>query len=33
MGVAPISTFDDFVTKWNDQGGDKILTEIADISK
>jgi len=25
--------FDDFVKKWNDQGGDKILTEITDISK
>ncbi|MGH4052586.1 MAG: hypothetical protein ACREVX_14860 [Clostridium sp.] len=33
MGVAPISTFDDFAKKWNDQGGDKILTEIADIAK
>lgn len=33
MGVAPISTFDDFVKKWNDQGGDKILSEIEALSK
>jgi putative aldouronate transport system substrate-binding protein len=33
MGVAPSSTFDEFAKKWNEQGGDKILTEIADIAK
>jgi putative aldouronate transport system substrate-binding protein len=30
---APIETFDEFVTKWNKQGGEDILKEIAEISK
>ncbi|SKA78291.1 putative aldouronate transport system substrate-binding protein [Clostridium sp. USBA 49] len=33
MGTAPIDSFDDFVNKWNAQGGEKILKEIAEISK
>jgi putative aldouronate transport system substrate-binding protein len=33
MGSASIDTFDEFVTKWNAQGGEKILKEIAEIAK
>ena len=33
MGSAPIDSFDEFVTKWNKQGGEKILGEVAEMSK
>jgi putative aldouronate transport system substrate-binding protein len=33
MGAAPVDSFDEFVDKWNKQGGEKILTEIAEMSK
>ncbi|WP_336788404.1 extracellular solute-binding protein [Paenibacillus sp. MMO-177] len=33
MGGAPINSFDEFVEKWHKQGGDKILGEIAEISR
>ncbi|AZS13505.1 extracellular solute-binding protein [Paenibacillus lutimineralis] len=33
MGSAPIDSFDDFVNKWNKQGGEKILGEVAEMSK
>ncbi|OPJ64198.1 extracellular solute-binding protein [Clostridium oryzae] len=31
MGTAPISSFDDFVNKWNQQGGEKIISEVSKI--
>lgn len=33
MGSAPIDSFDDFVNKWNKQGGEKILGEVTEMSK
>lgn len=33
MGSAPIDSFDEFVDKWNKQGGEKILSEVAEISQ
>ena len=34
MGQASIDSFDDFVSKWKSQGGDKILEEIkAEVAK
>ncbi|MDD3416829.1 MAG: extracellular solute-binding protein [Lachnospiraceae bacterium] len=33
MGRASIDSFDDFVIKWNKQGGENILKEIAEIAK
>jgi putative aldouronate transport system substrate-binding protein len=33
MGAAPIDSFDEFVDKWNKQGGEKILSEVAEMSK
>ncbi len=33
MSTDPTSTFDEFVKNWKAQGGDKIITEIAEIAK
>lgn len=33
MGSAQIDSFDEFVEKWNAQGGEKILKEVAEIAK
>jgi putative aldouronate transport system substrate-binding protein len=33
MGSDSIDSFDDFVKKWHDQGGDKILQEVTEIAK